>query len=353
MTNSLLALMCCPKCQGDLSAKSEVVERNRIKTGSLRCAKCDASWPIRDFIPRFVSDSHYADSFGPQWNTFARTQLDTAARGESELRFSSEMAWTSDDLKGATVVEFGSGAGRFVDVVSRAGAAMVIGIDITDAVDAAYDNLGGRDNVAFIQADVFHAPLRRNAFDYAFSIGVLHHTPDPEYGFRKMVELVRPDGKVGVSLYEILLHYRPNRCTLKVHTIDLLWAINQWRCGLFRCVTTRLPNQLFLWYCRNVVYVLHYLNKIPLLGLLRYMLPSTCYRRLPFEWSMVDTHDTYATQIVHQYRHKDVFRWFLAEGLDRIIVHNSRPGWVSITGIKRTDDVREKLRLVEPDPPRL
>lgn len=353
MKESLLDVMCCPKCQKDLSIRVDVRERDRVKSGELKCGKCGGAWPIRDFIPRFVSGSHYADSFGKQWKTFARTQLDTSSRNESELRFTSEMGWTTAEMKGVSVVEFGSGAGRFVDVVSRAGAALVVGVDITDAVDAAYENLGNRENVAFIQADVFQAPLKKNSFDRAYSIGVLHHTPTPELGFKKMVELVRVDGSVGLSLYEIILHSRNNRTDLKSATGDLLWALNMWRCAMFRVVTTRMPSGWFLWYCKNVVWLLHHLNKVPVLGLLRYSLPSTCYRRFPFEWSMVDTFDTYATQIVHQYRHKDLFQWFLAEGLDRIIVHNSRPGWVSLTGIKRSEEVRQALRLVEPAPVQL
>jgi hypothetical protein len=31
----------------------------------------------RNGIPRFVSESNYADNFGMQWNYFAKTQLDS------------------------------------------------------------------------------------------------------------------------------------------------------------------------------------------------------------------------------------------------------------------------------------
>ncbi|MBW8049763.1 MAG: hypothetical protein FVQ77_05380 [Cytophagales bacterium] len=65
---------------------------------------------------------------------------------------------------------------------------------------------------------------------------------------------------------------------------------------------------------------------------------------------MLDTYDTYATKIVHQYRGKDIFHWFLSEGMDRIILHNGRAGWVSVTGIKRSDEEREKLKIVESQP---
>ncbi|MEK7381743.1 MAG: hypothetical protein AAB262_00470, partial [Elusimicrobiota bacterium] len=98
--------------------------------------------------------------------------------------------------------------------------------------------------------------------------------------------------------------------------------------------TTRLPKGSFLFYCKTVVPVLHHLNKIPVIGLIRYALPCTCYRHMPVEWSMVDTHDTYATKIVHQYRAKDAFQWFLKGHLCNIVVTNSRAGWVSLVATK-------------------
>jgi SAM-dependent methyltransferase len=336
--------LACPQCAGALDLEADAAQ-TRVREGTLRCQVCAAQYPITNFIPRFSTSTSYADSFGPQWRTFARSQLDTDRTRESAIRFDSEIGWQIEDLRGKSVVEFGSGAGRFVDVVSRRGAGLVIGLDATDAVDAAQESLGDRDNVLFVQGDIFRAPLRAGAFDFGYSIGVLHHTPDPEESFRILTRMLRPGGRVGLSLYEISLYARPNRNSLKVATMDLLWSLNLWRCELFRAVTTRVPQSWFLAYCKSVVPVLHYLNKIPVLRYLRYLLPSTCYRHLPVIWSMVDTHDTYATKIVHQYRGKDVFQWFLREGLGDIILRNSRAGWVSVTGTVGDAQQREAQRL--------
>lgn len=55
---------------------------------------------------------------------------------------------------------------------------------------------------------------------------------------------------------------------------------------------------------------------------------------MPVEWSMCDTYDTYVTEIVNQYRAKDVFQWFLKSHLYNIIVMNSRAGWTSLIATK-------------------
>lgn len=347
MKSEYLEYLACPRCgSSSLKLDARIIDAdNRIRTGAILCGDCDVGYPIENYIPRFCFATPYADSFGPQWRTFAQAQLDGNRVHESAIRFDSEVGWQQKELVGKTVVEFGSGAGRFVDIISRRGAKVVVGLDATDAVDAAQANLQDRDNVLFVQGDIFAPPLRQCSFDFGYSIGVLHHTPNPEKGFRRLLSVIAPTGEVAVSLYEVSNYARPNRDSLKVVTLELLWALNTWRCEVFRAITTRLPSPVFLAYCKTVVPVLHLLNKIPILRYLRYLLPSTCYKNLPVVWSMVDTHDTYATTIVHRYRGKDIFQWFLREGLSKITLRNSRAGWVSVTGALEEDQLRAKNRL--------
>lgn len=336
MKREYLSFMCCPECRSDLVLSGEEDDKSIIKVGVLQCKnkRCGISYPIINAVPRFVSDGQYASSFGPQWRTFAKTQLDGSHTKDSLVRWETEVGWGADDLSGKRIIEFGSGAGRFVDVVSRLGAKLVIGIDITDAVDASQSNLYSKGNCFFIQADFFRLPIRPGSMDFGYSIGVLHHTPKPEVAFHSLVSAVNDNGSVALSLYDISFYRRPNRNSLKVATLELFWSINSWRCEFFRLFTTRMPSRVFLAYCKFVVPILHYLNKVPFLRFLRYFMPVTCYQNMPMEWSMVDTHDTYATKIVHQYRAKDIFQWFLRAKLYNIVVMNGRAGWVSLVATK-------------------
>lgn len=336
MKREYLSFMCCPECQSELAVIGEENDKQIIETGSISCVikECGLTYPIINAVPRFVNNGKYANSFGQQWRSFAKTQLDGSQTKDSQVRWDSEVTWNAEDLAGKTIIEFGSGAGRFMDVVSKLGVKLAIGIDITDAVDASQENLGNRGNCFFIQADFFKLPIKRSSIDFGYSIGVLHHTPNPEKAFYQLVDAVSEKGGVALGLYDISLYRRPNLNSLKVATMELLWSINAWRCEFFRFFTTRLPPKAFLLYCKTVVPVLHYLNKIPVIGLTRYLLPSTCYKHMPVEWSMVDTHDTYVTQIVHQYRAKDVFQWFLKGHLYNIVVTNGRAGWISLVATK-------------------
>jgi SAM-dependent methyltransferase len=97
-------------------------------------------------------------------------------------------------------LDLGCGFGRHIYNAAKFGAEM-IGVDLSDAIESTRANTQGLPNVHLVQADVYHLPIRHGALDFAYSIGVLHHTPDPEAAFRCLVPLVKPGGSVFVWVY--------------------------------------------------------------------------------------------------------------------------------------------------------
>src|SRR5947207_3269288 len=87
----LLELLRCPACHSRLSDKDGL---------ALVCA-CGNTTPVRDGIPRFVSDDGYVSSFSYEWRKHARTQLDSAGAGNrSEEQFQSRLDRPLSWLKG-------------------------------------------------------------------------------------------------------------------------------------------------------------------------------------------------------------------------------------------------------------
>jgi len=279
-----------------------------------------------------VDDTFYADSFSEQWIKFKNTQLDTSQLDESKVRFTSEIS-DLKGLEGKTILEVGSGAGRFINLLAtEAKPALLVGIDPSEAVYSSFDSVVNKSvNFLIVRCSVYNLPFKC-IFDFSYSIGVLHHTPDPFLSFKKIGQVTKVGGKVALSLYENNLFERPNRTNLKVVFIELLWALNFVRVEFFRLFTTKVPYRVMFFYCKFFVPMLHYINKVPVIRYLRYLFPSTCYRNLPVEWSMVDTMDTYSTEIVHQYRCRDIYGWYRKMQYKDINVMNSRAGWVSVNG---------------------
>ena len=51
------------------------------------------------------------------------------------------------------------------------------------------------------EADAEQLPFDDNTFDYAYSWGVLHHTPGTKRAIDELYRVVRPGGEIGVMLY--------------------------------------------------------------------------------------------------------------------------------------------------------
>ncbi|MDI9633347.1 MAG: methytransferase partner Trm112 [Methanolinea sp.] len=51
MRRSLLPILCCPVCKGDLTLHVRVEDENEILEGVLHCPACSVDYPIEDGIP--------------------------------------------------------------------------------------------------------------------------------------------------------------------------------------------------------------------------------------------------------------------------------------------------------------
>jgi SAM-dependent methyltransferase len=202
MKVSLLQYLACPLCDGEICLEESHTEGEEILEGSLMCANCAEKFRIIRGVPRFadlarvdVEKSATAKSFGFEWKHF--TQEDT--RYAEQL-----LGWiapvTPEFFKNKVVLDGGCGKGRHMVLAARWGARDVIGLDLSDAVDPAFAATRSAANMHVVQGDICQLPLKR-VFDYAFTIGVLDHIPDPLEGFKSLASKIRPGGYLSVWVY--------------------------------------------------------------------------------------------------------------------------------------------------------
>lgn len=119
----LLNILRCPQTGQPLFLEDPEYREEQIYSGWLVTADGAYRYPIREFIPRFVPESNYADNFGMQWNRFRQTQLDSySGHPISAERFWKATGWKPEELAGQWVLDVGCGAGRFAEVALQAGA---------------------------------------------------------------------------------------------------------------------------------------------------------------------------------------------------------------------------------------
>jgi SAM-dependent methyltransferase len=163
------------------------------------------SYPIVGGIPRVCEPDNYTSNFGKQWNMFRETQLDfTGGQGPiSERRFFIETEWEPSSLRALDILEVGSGAGRFSQVVLNRTEANLYSVDYSSAVEANLANNGriAPDRFHLFQASVYDMPFPDDSFDKVFCIGVLQHTPDFEASVRSLVSKAKPGAEIVVDFY--------------------------------------------------------------------------------------------------------------------------------------------------------
>ncbi len=295
LAESILPMLRCITCHGLLE---------RADSG-LICPNCGKKYPERNGVVRFVDEQQYAGSFGFQWQVHARTQLDNDNSKVSEYDFRRRTGFQPEDLAGKLVLDVGCGMGRFAEVATRWGA-RVVGIDLSLAAEVAARNLADRD-AAIFQADVFRLPFAPESFDFIYSIGVLHHTPDCERAFKMLPALLKPGGRIAIWLYS---------------------RYNAWyrMSDIYRKATRRMPPRVLHALCYGVVplYGMHQvLRRIPVVGrpassALGYLIPMAFHRNR--RWRILDTFDWYSPWYQSKHTYEEVFRWFESCGLDELKV---------------------------------
>jgi len=291
----------CPKCQGAITAEAD----------RLSCS-CGAQFPVVGGLPRFVSDEGYAGSFGLQWRTFARAQLDSASGlAISRERLFRGTGWPTS-MKGEWILEAGCGMGRFTEVLLSTGAE-VLSFDYSAAAEVAAENLADR-GAEICQASIFEMPYARASFDRVFCYGVIQHTPDVHLAFQKLVEMVRAGGHLAVDVYDRARLFFNARYRV-------------------RWLTKRLPKETVTAWARRIVPL--YMKLAPPLHPWNQLLfPWKDYRGLypgmsradEIEWSVLDTVDMLTPEYDSPQYARTMRRWAEEAGLVDIAVRRGGNG---------------------------
>ena len=169
--------------------------------------------------------AHWSDSpigtrtagFDPEHREFTREWFEEHAR----FRFVDYGPWMRDVAgferhRGDRMLEVGCGMGTDLLEFARGGA-RVAGLDLTKRhLDLAlrrfalFGETGG-----FYLGDAESLPFRDRSFDFVYSNGVLHHTPDTARSIREIHRVLKPGGTTTILLYHRnSLHYRFQICGL-------------------------------------------------------------------------------------------------------------------------------------------
>lgn len=302
MRHRFLDFIWCPECHADFALAAQTVEGDNIVTGSLTCTKCKRSYPIIKSIPRFLENisneadlrNVYAQSFGYQWTTY------DWLRKEDEFEFTSITDLSLDALAGMTVLDAGCGGGRVSRVIAPHCKELVI-FDYSIACERAFELIGDMPNVHIAHCDVNRHVFKPRLYDFVFSHGVIHHTPDANAAFNKIAPLVKQGGLLYVAVFD--------RAILPLRIIDSFW----------RSLLNKLPMPVLDKVCSALSWL--------------HLLPFASFWKRFFWFSMQKTHqlrkcclvDWYGPKYHSEHTPDEVKGWFKAQGFSQAKYINAWP----------------------------
>ena len=272
-------------------------------------------YPLINGAYRIVQDNNYTENFGYQWNKFTQTQLDKDDQlSFSKDRFFSQTGWAKEDLLNKNVLEVGSGAGRFSQVILDSTKADLYSVDYSNAVEANYKNNGPNERLHLFQASIYEMPFAKAQFDKVICFGVLQHTPDVEKSVKALIEMAKPGAEVIVDFYPI------NGWWTKLHAKYIL-----------RFYTKKLSNEkLYKKIDNNIDWLIktyRFFSKIGVGKIVnRFLpicdidgtLPKNMNEQQLREWCVLDTFDMFSPQYDQPQKISTIAEWFKKYGMEQV-----------------------------------
>jgi ubiquinone/menaquinone biosynthesis C-methylase UbiE len=145
-------------------------------------------------------DRATVDDFGREWRRFDQRGVSSAEQRRMFAEYFAIFPW--DGLpRDAVGFDAGCGSGRWAALVApRVGCLYCIDAS-ADALTVAQKSLAGLANVSFHAAPLEAMPLPDNSMDFGYSLGVLHHLPDPAAGLAACVRKLKRGAPMLLYIY--------------------------------------------------------------------------------------------------------------------------------------------------------
>lgn len=199
-----------------------------------------------------------------------------------------------------------------------------VGVDISDGIYNAKNNCEGLKNVFLIKASLTELPFKRGVFDFAYSYGVIHHTPSPRNCFNELQRMLSAGSKLIVYLYEKHEDRPFKRCALVL-------------VKLIRLISTKLPKKLLYVLCAFFSPFVYILFSLPAKFFSRFSATKKIGEGIPFNFATGpfsltrDLYDRFGAPIEYRYNERetrDLFEKALFRDIGTAKIKDTA-GWVA------------------------
>jgi SAM-dependent methyltransferase len=264
-------------------------------------------------------DQATVDSFGEEWAHFDQTGMSSAERRRHFEQYFHVFPW---DALPADAVGFdaGCGSGRWaMEVAPRVGTLHCVD-PATDALAVARKNLADVGSCVFHNTSINEMPIADGSMDFGYSLGVLHHIPDPRQALGACVRKLKPGAPFLVYLY-YALDDRPAWFRTLWRLSDGLRHFVAPRSFRFKMVVATLLATFVYWPLARLALVGERL------GIDVHHFPLATYRDRSYYSMRTDAIDRFGTRLEYRFTADEIREMMTAAGLERIVVSPEAPYW--------------------------
>lgn len=328
MRREALNYLACPNCGGELTLRDEVrEEKEHVMAGQLACVLCQAQFPIRDGVPVLLSANldhlkvETASRFAEEWTRWS----DLRSYYDKEF-FDWIAPITGEDFRGKTIFEGGCGKGRHTAIVAGRDAKAIVSVDLGESAFVAFAHTRHFPSAHVVIGDLMKPPVKP-IFDMAFSVGVLHHLPDPAAGFASLASRVRNGGRVVFWVYG----YESNEWIARYVNPVRRAVTSKLPAGLLRVLC--LAPSAFLWLVIKLFYRPRADGKGP-----RHLPYGDYFAAMysyPFDEIHANVFDQLVTPVAFYLKEEEVRPW-LSTGLRDTLLRSHRGySWTGLATVNR------------------
>ena len=262
------------------------------------------------------------NDFGNEWEKFNQIELN---KTELKKIFEDYFSILPKKVlnKKVKVIDVGCGTGRWGQLIAPLCEKLSLLDGSQKSLNVAKKTLKQFNNTNFILSDVTKIPIKDNKYDFAYSLGVLHHVPDVDKALQEINRILKPG-----SPFLIYLYYSFDNAP---YWYRLIWNVS----NLFRKIICNLPKKIKMIVCEIIALFIYlplartslFLEKIKVD--MSYM-PLSYYKDKSFYTMRTDSLDRFGTTYEKRYSKVEIEKLLLSHGFNSVKFSDKKPYWCAI-----------------------
>jgi ubiquinone/menaquinone biosynthesis C-methylase UbiE len=217
-------------------------------------------------------------------------------------------------------VDIGCGSGRWASFIAKRVKFLYLIDASSKAVAVAKETMKNQENTKVLNKNIYNLKLKKNFFDFAYCLGVLHHVKNIDLTLKNINHILKKNG-----VFLLYLYYSFENRSI---TYKFIWRLS----NLLRILISNLPFLFKQFICDVIAFTIYFpisrLSKyISKLGMNFHYIPLYYYKDFSIYTLRTDSLDRFGSKIENRFSKTDIKKILIKTGFKDIKFSSSEPYW--------------------------